>query len=351
MLNIHRNHRRTLNVFVVFVSILLCNVLPVNQAVSTESEPEFSFTLWQLPSMANSHSMAYVIETADDSVIVIDGGRPDETWYLRQFFDDHDIDRVDHWFLSHIHWDHLGALTVILGQENGIEIGTIHASLPYYDWLEILVDEPGAGVDDWTIRVYDRFLVAVAESSVPVDYLEVGDIVIDNLTFEVLRVWNPDITTDAVNNSCILLRVTDGANSILFTGDLSYIAGYEVINEDVTPGITERIQSDFVQISHHASYGVDEEFYRLVDPDYTLWPAPSWRYHPEPDGPEPDRWCERLREYFDSVGIGEDRRFISTIDGLTGFRFTVPPTQPGLIYIENPEARGVYENYEHHADE
>ena len=37
----------------------------------------------------------------------------------------------------------------------------------------------------------------------------------------------------------------------------------------------------------------------------------------------------------DLLGIGEDKRFVSGRDGLTEFRFTTPPSQPGVVYMEH----------------
>ena len=119
----------------------------------------------------------------------------------------------------------------------------------------------GSGVDFAAAAVYNLFNYTVKDSGIPVDNLKVEDLEIGGLTFQILRVWNPSIKVDAFNNSCLVLRVTDGANSILFLGDLANAASKEILSESVTPGIVDRLQSDYVQISHHGLNGVQWGFY------------------------------------------------------------------------------------------
>ena len=47
-----------------------------------------------------------------------------------------------------------------------------------------------------------------------------GEYSIDGLRIEVLGVRNPEITVNAMNNSSMVLRVSDGTKSVLFLGDL-----------------------------------------------------------------------------------------------------------------------------------
>lgn len=75
---------------------------------------EPALTLWQLPAQTQTQMNSYVIRTAGNEVIVIDGGTKGDASYLHKF-----IKRlgnhVNAWFISHPHLDHADALTEILG--------------------------------------------------------------------------------------------------------------------------------------------------------------------------------------------------------------------------------------------
>ena len=65
-----------------------------------DSASEKTFTLWQLPSMVDDHGNSYVIRTANDSIIVIDGGKVAETAYLRGFVGALG-NRISAWIFTH----------------------------------------------------------------------------------------------------------------------------------------------------------------------------------------------------------------------------------------------------------
>ncbi len=92
-------------------------------------------TLWQLPGQTRSQMNSYVIQTAGNEVIVIDGGTTGDAGYLRKFIRDRG-NHVHAWFISHPHLDHADALTAILNDPSGITIDAIYASLPDDDWLK-----------------------------------------------------------------------------------------------------------------------------------------------------------------------------------------------------------------------
>ncbi len=318
--------------------LVVFSFLAVDSSYAQETEsPVHTFTLWQLPTVTEWQNMSYVIETDGSEVIVIDGGNPEDYVLLLDLFADNDIDRVDAWFISHVHGDHFGALIEILERDVDLEIGAIYSSIPDPDWMNEMLVVENSRVGNWTISLYNRFQEALIHSHMEVTDLTVEDIEIGALTVEVLRVWNPEITFDAINNSCIVLRITDGVNSILFLGDLACEASVEMLEGTITPGITDRLPSDYVQISHHGLNGVRVGFYERVQPKWALWPAPLKWYEPDSEDLPLLLGVGLVRAQMLVLGIGEDERFVSGRDGLTEFRFTIPSTQPGVVYMENAE--------------
>jgi len=224
-----------------------------------------AFTLWQLPMQTRSQMNSYVIRTAGSEVIVIDGGTKGDSAYLREFIRDRG-NHVNAWFISHPHYDHVDALTAILGNPAGIKIDAVYASLPDEDWLKKHQDA-GALVTQRALKA------ALEESNCRLLELSLGQkINFQGVTFEILAVRNPELTVNAINNQSAVWRVDGGGESVLFLGDLGVEGGEKLL---ASPYRT-RLKADYVQMSHHGQTGVSEEFYETVNPNYCLWPTPGW---------------------------------------------------------------------------
>ncbi len=82
-------------------------------AGNVNSQTKSDFELWQLPSQINTIGNSYVFRTVDGKIAVMDGGVSAEAPYLRGFLAALG-NKVDIWFISHPHPDHIGALLEIL---------------------------------------------------------------------------------------------------------------------------------------------------------------------------------------------------------------------------------------------
>lgn len=244
---------------------------------SGNNEPEectsASFTLWQLPNQTPTQMMSYVIRSHDGKVIVIDGGNAGDAAYLADFLKGLE-DKVEAWFITHPHSDHFDALCEILKHPGSLEIGVIYASMPDKAWMhEVASDSEKAS--------FDRFCETLSQTGRKVTDLALGqEMNMDGVRIEVLGVKNPEITRNPVNNSSLVLRVSDPAKSVLFLGDLGLEGGDKLLNSPMA----ERLQSDYVQMAHHGQNGVNEALYRRVDPAYCLWPTPEWLWQNDNGG-------------------------------------------------------------------
>ena len=238
-----------------------------------ESPPSGRFTLWQLPSQKpGGQMMSYVLQTRGGKTLVIDGGDARDASYLKGFLaavGNH----VHAWFITHPHRDHVDALTAILGppedpraDRTGLRIDAIHASLPDEAW--VAAHEPQ---NHERLRTFKK---TVEESGLQITELALGQLIhIDGVRIEILGVRNPDVTA-GINNSSVVMRVTDAHKSVLFTSDLMAQGGRKLLRGPYR----DRLRADYVQMSHHGQDGVDEAFYRAVAPKACLWPSPRWLY-------------------------------------------------------------------------
>ena len=265
--------------------------------------PNGHLTLWQLPAQAASQMNSYVLRTGGDRVIVIDGGLADDAPYLKGFLAALG-GRVETWFISHPHFDHVDALTAILNDPGDVRIESIHGSRPDEDWI---ADHEPEYLH--TTRALDE---ALAKSGRTVVELSVGQVIeIDGVWFEILGIKNPEITVDPLNNSSVAMRVADARKSILFPGDLGVPGGRKLL-EGPHP---DRLRADYVQMSHHGQNGVDEAFYQAVRPTCCLWPTPKWQWENDAgDGPETGPWRTfEVREWMRKLDV---RKHYVSADGL-----------------------------------
>ena len=224
------------------------------------------FTLWQLPSQVNTIGNSYVLLTENGKVIVMDGGMPEEKDYLRGFIDALG-GKVDAWFISHPHDDHMSVLMEMLKDQKGLEIGKIYHSR----FTESLImSEPSQA------ELTRTFYSLLDNSGIEVIDCHCGDFIgIDGINIKVLSEKNPEMSHLDYNNSSMVLKVWDKTKSIIFLGDLGPQGGQKLLKSEYAADL----RCDYLQMSHHGQNGCDKEFYEKTEFRACLWPTPSWVYN------------------------------------------------------------------------
>lgn len=104
-------------------------------AKSRVETPTGNFVLWQLPPQTRTQMNSYVMRTDKGRLIVIDGGNTGDAAYLKGFLAALG-NRVEAWFVSHPHSDHVDAITVLLNNPGSLTINKMYGSLPEEKWVE-----------------------------------------------------------------------------------------------------------------------------------------------------------------------------------------------------------------------
>ena len=246
--------------FLAFLVIIVVVVVPQGCELAASSH----FTLWQLPSQTRSQNMSYVLRSDAGHIIVIDGGNTGDAEYLRGFLaalGNH----VHAWFVSHPHPDHVDALTAILTDSRELKIDCIYGSIPDEEWVQ--ASEPAY------LGTIKAFNGALLKAKKEVLELVLGQsILIDGVHIEILGIKNPEIHANPLNDSSLVMRVSDSSKSVLFLGDLGEEGGKKLLQGPYRA----RLKSQYVQMAHHGQHGVSEDFYQVVQPSYCLWPTPLW---------------------------------------------------------------------------
>lgn len=255
--------------------------------------------LYQLPAQSSCQMMSYVLRTAAGRLIVMDGGCRADADALLALLEKLAGPRpaVEAWFLTHAHDDHIGALTELLeNKRSAFSADRILCNFPSHEWL---TSHDAGG---HALQCLPNLLQAAGSR---ISRVAAGDrFVIDDMTFQVLRVPDLQITANAVNNSSVVFRLTvEKGWSVLFTGDLGEEAG-DTLLKALPP---EDIRSDVVQMAHHGQYGVNKAFYAAVAPRVCLWPTPNWLWENDSGGGKNSGPWQTLetRRWVKELGISE----------------------------------------------
>lgn len=262
-------------------------------ALSRAAKP--GFTLWQLSTQIDATCNSYVLRTDKGRVVVLDGGMPGEAPYLRGFLAALG-NRVDVWFVSHPHIDHMGALTEILRRPSGLTIGTLYQSPMGRGQLS---------TDPVRIKHAETYYRVLDSSGVHVvDLTEPGlTLRLDGLNLRVLGVADTTILVNAYNNSSIVLRAWDRRKSVVFLGDTGVESGKKLL----AGPYRKELDCDYLQLAHHGQQGVDRHFYETVKFRAALWPTPVWVWNNDVGEGFNTAYMKTIetRQWMDELGIRE----------------------------------------------
>ncbi len=223
------------------------------------------FTMWQLNTQCNQIGNSYVFVTDKGRVIVMDGGHQADEYYLRGFLAMLG-NKVDTWFISHPHIDHMGSLLQILKAPRGIQIKRIIHSR----FNDALIEAEDYCAD--SCRDFYKEIDKVKDIEI-INLTQPGmEESIDGFNYKILGVANPELLMNAYNNSSVIIRVWDKHKSLVFLGDAGIECGNKVLNSSYRP----LLDCDYLQLAHHGQNGCDEHFYKTVHFKACLWSTPQW---------------------------------------------------------------------------
>lgn len=250
------------------------------------------FILTQLSSTKDTIRNAYILRTKGGKVVLMDGGFGSEADNLRE-----NIlalgGKVDTWFISHPHMDHMEGFISILEDPRGIQVDkVVHSRLPD----ENLKLDPETETTRRFYKVLDRGLPGtdIIDLHRPGARLD-----IDGVGIKILGVANPELKSNAYNNSSMVIKVWDDTKSVIFLGDAGVECGGKLL-----AACPEELCCDYLQMAHHGQNGCSEEFYKAISFKACLWPTPSWVWNPTRPEHKHLKTFE-TRRWMDEIGIKE----------------------------------------------
>ena len=122
-------------------------------------------------------------------------------------------------------------------------------------------------------EMYGELFKTLTDKNIPVTYAAAGDVyAFDELSVEVI---SPASLYNTSNDNSVVLRLSCGDFSALFTGDISKKAERDILARGAD------ISADLLYTAHHGSSGSSSaEFLKAVSPKYAVISVEEDKYHP-----------------------------------------------------------------------
>ena len=181
--------------------------------------------------------------TQGDHAMLIDAGDNDQGTKVQSYLEYLGISSLDYLVLTHPDADHIGGADVVIYK---------------FDCSTILMPEKKADT-----RTYDDVIQAMKSKNYTAVHPEVGDTyAFGESSFTVL---SPAKNYQDSNDCSIVLRLTHGSNTFLFTGD----AEEEAEADMLTSGMD--LSADVLKVGHHGSHSsTSDAFLKAVSPAYAV---------------------------------------------------------------------------------
>lgn len=266
-MKIKENKSKIINVAIVAIVAIAILILILNFSYIKYSN---GLTLIQLQDNGTRQMMGYLLKTKNNT-IVIDGGLKEDAQNLIDNINRVGGGKVDTWFLTHPHMDHVQAFIEIV-QNTDMQIGKVYVTLNDLEWYKKNETERFKEIQGFfNILKNDRIKDKVEEVSL-------NQIInIDNLQCEILGIKNPEMNNNPGNNSSMVIKMNINKKSILFLADSGKESGEKLLQTQ-----KNKLKSDIVQMAHHGQNGVNKNVYETIKPEICLWPTPEWLWNNNP---------------------------------------------------------------------
>lgn len=247
---------------IILIVVLIISALLLNKIINPNT-----IQLIGLSPQGQRQMMGYIIKTKRGKTIIIDGGTTDDTENLMKYINKYN-NKVDYWFITHIHDDHAGAFTEIANNTE-VEISNIYISLNEYEWYER--NEPNRF--EFSKKVIDTVNSEKRKQSVHIPQIN-EKMLIDDIEVKILGIRNPEITENSGNEQSMVIKFDTGKGTLLILGDTGEKSSKKLLETQ-----RENLKSDIVQMAHHGQAGATKELYEAVSPTICLWPTPEWLWN------------------------------------------------------------------------
>lgn len=185
-----------------------------------------------------------ILIQSNEQAMLIDAGNNADSDIVVNYIKAQNIKRLDYVVGTHPHEDHIGGLDSVI---ESFDIGRIY--------MPKVMN---------TTKTFEDVLNAVKEKSLkvttpkPDTSFELGD--------SLCTILGPNSSSyEGLNNYSIVIKLTHGENSFLFTGDAEEVSEKEMIGEGFN------LEANILKIAHHgSSSSTTQSFLDKVNPEYAI---------------------------------------------------------------------------------
>lgn len=184
-----------------------------------------------------------VLVICDGKAMLIDGGNAEDSNLLYTYLKKLNITHLDYVIGTHAHEDHIGGIA------GALQFAT--------------VDRVYCPVDHHDSKVFNNFIKAVKNRNSSITIPTAGEsFSLGSATCKIIGVNTAD---DDPNNTSIVMRITYGSTSFLFTGDAEAVVEQALIDRG------EELHSTVLKVGHHGSdSSTGYVWLRNVMPEYAV---------------------------------------------------------------------------------
>ncbi len=190
------------------------------------------------------------IELPDAGSILIDAGTKTQGGTVVSTIESLGYENIDYLIFTHPHEDHIGGGIDVI---QAFDIGQI--------WMT---------KTSHTTKTYENLLLAIAEKGLMIDEAKDGKIVIEKGE---LKAWiiSPGKTYKSLNNMSVVLALSYGDTSFLFTGDAESEAEEDMIQNMIRSSYLRFSEVNVLKVAHHgSSTSTSELFLDIVSPEIAV---------------------------------------------------------------------------------
>ena len=176
--------------------------------------------------------------------MLIDGGTSESKQNLLGFLESENVSSFDYIIGTHPHEDHIGSLDDVVNS---------------YDFDTILFPKVTT-----TTKTFENLVLAVKGKNKKFVEPEINkEYTLGDAKFTILAPNSKEY--DSLNNYSIVIKLTYGKNSFIFTGDAESLSESEILKNNVD------LKADVLKIGHHgSSTSTSAKFLNAVSPKYAV---------------------------------------------------------------------------------
>jgi competence protein ComEC len=244
-----KKFKKLLSSSIVFIAIIIYTILggDLETVIETSNEEQ---NQGKIEAVLNESLEVHFLDVGQaDSILIltgdnaalIDAGNSSDGKYIVNYIKDLGIEKLNFVVGTHPHEDHIGGIDDVI---NSFDIEK-------YYMPDVMT----------TTKTFENVLDALANKNLKYTVPKEGKTFnLGNAVFETIYVGND---TKDLNNTSIVLKMTFGNKSFLFTGDATDISEQKMLNKN--------IKSDVLKVGHHGSeYSTTDEFLKKVDPSISV---------------------------------------------------------------------------------